>query len=131
MPELLDLAKIKEYGIIGVICLVLLRYGGMLLKFVLDWTGIRLARRQTVEERLTQAENEIAILKANYRAFCEQVVDAATVMEDEMIRRCIDNGILRRFVARLKLAKMMLPESSTQVDGSSSRSPPLVAEAPS
>lgn len=101
--ELLDVyAKAKEYGIIGLICAVLLKFGGPLLTYILNQLGIRSTRRQTVEDQVAELSKELATLRGNYESLTEMVADAATAMEEEMNVSGIENRVLRVFVDRLK-----------------------------
>lgn len=135
MQEALDalslISKARDSGPFGfvfaLLCLIALRWGGMFVKFLLDNLGIRLTRRQTVEERLSATERQIANLTANYTVFCQSVVDAATIMEAEMDAQGIHNSVLRTFVARLKLARIVLPDVAAA--NQPARSPPTVEAA--
>lgn len=107
-PDFLEVAvKAKEYGSIGVVCWVVAKYGGQVLEFVLKQFGIRLTRRQTVEDQVAEMSQEFATLRADFRAFANSVADAATAMDDEMTKSGIENRVLRVFVERLKTAKQI------------------------
>lgn len=94
--------QVKEYGIFGIFCLVLLKYGGAVLTFVLERFNVKLTRRQTVEDQVASLSGEIAQLRGNLQNIRDKVADAATAMDEEMQASHIENRVLRVFVERLK-----------------------------